>query len=325
MPTRELPRRPDLDQYRKQAKELVRFRRIANPASGSDARNLTRLFKLIQQYHPKFRHKPEAEISTVPFTLSDAQLIIAREHGFASWPQFAHEIEARRSSVEAQENPEKAFLRAACVPRDDWHVSGTIDAAEAILKQRSEVANSSIYCAAVLGDDKAIGKFLQGDPPSATTRGGVYAWDPLTYLCFSRYLRVYRKDQTRAEAFARTARLLLEAGASADTGWFESNNEPVPFWEPAIYGAAGIAQHAEVTQVLLEYGADPNDEETPYHVAETRDLTVLKVLLESGKLNERSKTTLLLRKADWHDLEGMKMLFGHGADAHRGTTGGIQR
>ena len=31
--------------------------------------------------------------------------------------------------------------------------------------------------------------------------------------------------------------------------------------ESAIYGAAGIAQHEGVTQLLLEYGADPNDEE----------------------------------------------------------------
>ncbi len=41
---------------------------------------------------------------------------------------------------------------------------------------------------------------------------------------------------------------------------------PRPVVEAAIYGAAGIAQHAELTRLLLERGADPNDEETPYHV-----------------------------------------------------------
>ena len=69
-----------------------------------------------------------------------------------------------------------------------------------------------------------------------------------------------------------------------------------------------MAQHPGVTRLLLERGADPNDEETPYHVAETRNNAVLRVLLESNRLNPDSMTTLLLRKADWHDLEGMRLL-----------------
>ena len=57
---------------------------------------------------------------------------------------------------------------------------------------------------------------------------------------------------------------------------------PRPVVEAAIYGAAGIAQHAGLTRLLLDRGADPNDEETPYHVAETRDNTVLKILLKAA-------------------------------------------
>jgi hypothetical protein len=83
---------------------------------------------------------------------------------------------------------------------------------------------------------------------------------------------------------------LLDAGASPNTGWIEmiDHPNPRPLFEAVIYGAAAIAQHAELTRLLLERGADPNDEETAYHVVETRDNTVLKILLESGKLNERS-------------------------------------
>ena len=69
-----------------------------------------------------------------------------------------------------------------------------------------------------------------------------------------------------------------------------------------------------MTRLLLERGADPNDEETPYHVIETRDNTVMKILLESGKLNERSLSTLLLRKCDWHDPEGLRLVLEHGAN-----------
>lgn len=98
---------------------------------------------------------------------------------------------------------------------------------------------------------------------------------------------------------------------------------PRPVLEAAIYGAAGIAQHAELTRLLLDRGADPNDEETAYHVAETRDNTVLKVLLESRKLNERSVNTLLLRKCDWHDLEGVRLMLAHGADPNSITIWGV--
>jgi ankyrin repeat protein len=71
--------------------------------------------------------------------------------------------------------------------------------------------------------------------------------------------------------------------------------------------------------LLLERGADPNDEETPYHVAETRNNDVLRVLLESNRLSTDSVTTLLVRKADWHDLEGMRLLLETGADPNRLT------
>ena len=128
--------------------------------------------------------------------------------------------------------------------------------------------------------------FLSRDTKAATAKGGPFEWDALTYLCFSRYLRL---DKTRSDAFVRTARALLEAGASANTGWYEMIDypNPRPVLESAIYGAAGIAHHAELTRLLLEYGADPNDEETAYHAAEEYDLDAMNALLDSGKLNQR--------------------------------------
>ena len=74
-----------------------------------------------------------------------------------------------------------------------------------------------------------------------------------------------------------------------------------------------------MTRLLLERGADPNEEETPYHAPESYDNAALKVLVESGKLNADSLTTMLLRKADIHDYEGMKYLLEHGADPNRMT------
>src|SRR2546422_360892 len=114
----------------------------------------------------------------------------------------------------------------------------------------------------------------------------------------------------------------LDAGANANTGWYETNHQPKPEWESALYGAAGVAHHAELTRLLLERDADPNDEEVPYHAPETHDNAALKVLVESGKLNADSLGMMLLRKTDWHDYEGIKWLLGRGVDPNRRTRWG---
>ena len=73
---------------------------------------------------------------------------------------------------------------------------------------------------------------------------------------------------------------------------------------------------------MLERGADPNDEETPYHAPEGHDNVALKVLVESGKLSEESLGTILLRKTDWHDYTGIKWLLERGVDPNRRTRWG---
>ena len=45
----------------------------------------------------------------------------------------------------------------------------------------------------------------------------------------------------------------------------------------------------------------------------------MRVLVESGKLTDDSLATMLLRKADWHDTEGIRFLLERGADPNRMT------
>src|SRR5213076_417220 len=215
--------------------------------------------------------------------------------------------------------PLAAFIEAACVPLDSGHVTGVLERAEAILAAHPEVASATIHAAAILGDDAAVRRFLELDPANATAKGGPRGWDALTHLCFSRYLRL---DRARSAGFVRAATTLLDAGASANTGWYEMNHRPGPEWESALYGAAGVAHHAELTRLLLQRGADPNDGETPYHAPETHDNGAFKVLVESGKLNEESLGMILHRKTDWHDYEGIKWLLEYGVDPNRRTRWG---
>jgi ankyrin repeat protein len=211
------------------------------------------------------------------------------------------------------------FIEAACVPLDSGHGSGTLESAQAILAAHPEVAGSCIHAAAVLGDDEGVRRFLALDAGSATAIGGPRGWDALTHLCFSRYLRL---DPDRSNGFVRAATALLDAGASPNTGWYEMNHQPEPAWESALYGAAGVAHHAELSRLLLDRGADPNDGEVAYHSPEGWDNRALMALVESGKLTDESLVIMLLRKADWHDYEGIKLVLEHGADPNRMTRWG---
>lgn len=307
----ELPARPSLEQYRKQAKDLLR---------ACDDGNLHALDTL-RRWHPRFRSlNPDdftAQLATL--TLSDAQLVLARSHDFPSWPKFAAHLETLQilrtledpSTPANVPDPAALFLEFACVPRHGWHGSGSLDLANLILARYPHVAAANIYTAAVLADEPTVRAFLARDSRLAIATGGPNEWDALTYLCFSRYLRLEPQ-----RAFVETARALLEAGASANTGWVETLDEDPPRQVPetAIYGAAGIARHPGVTQLLLDHRADPNDEETPYHVPETYDNTVLQVLLNSSRLDERSLATVIARKADWHDEKGLRLALEAGAN-----------
>lgn len=220
------------------------------------------------------------------------------------------------SQPHAMSDPRSAFIIAACVPRNAGHGSGTITEADAILAAHADLPRNDIHIAAILGDGTSVRQHLARDTAAATATGGPHGWDPLTHLCFSRYLRL---DRSRSAGFVEAATALLDAGANPATGFYEAEHQPAPEWECVLYGAAGIAHHAELTRLLLARGADPNDGEVTYHTPEGYDNAALKALLDSGKLSADSLANMLLRKADWHDLEGLRLLLEYGADPNRLT------
>lgn len=71
MPVRRLPVRPDLDQLRHQAKDLLRAVRRGEPSAVAD----------LEQYHP--RPPVPAHVR-----LADAQLVLARSYEASSWPRL---------------------------------------------------------------------------------------------------------------------------------------------------------------------------------------------------------------------------------------------
>jgi hypothetical protein len=88
MSVRTLPASPDIEQYKKQPKELVKDCAAAAPEA----------LERIRHRHPRFHGLPVLDIQRRPFRLSDAQLTIAREHEFETWSKFAAHIQMARAT-----------------------------------------------------------------------------------------------------------------------------------------------------------------------------------------------------------------------------------
>jgi ankyrin repeat protein len=190
--------------------------------------------------------------------------------------------------------------------------------ADALLAEHPELRSADLHLAAILGDADAVRDFLRRDPASVNVRNGPYQADALNYLGLSKYLRL---DPARSDGFIRSATALLDAGADARTGFWTTGK--FPEFETALYGAAGVAHHRALTQLLLERGADPNDEEAVYHSPESYDLGAMKALVETGRLTADSLSLMLIRKLDWHDVEGVRYLLKQaGADPKHHRTRG---
>lgn len=210
----------------------------------------------------------------------------------------------------APADPRTDFLREAT-----WH--GSLERAEAILATHPELAGRDIHTAAVLGDEAAVRRCIAADPASVTAKSPPYGGDALNYLGLSKYLRL---DPARAPGFLGAAAALLDAGADPNTGFW--TDPPHPERETALYGAAGVAHHAALTRLLVERGADPNDEEACYHSPESYDNGAMQVLVESGKVTPDNLVMMLVRKHDWHDYEGARWLLEHGTDPNHGRARG---
>jgi hypothetical protein len=115
-----LPARPSLEQYKKQAKDFAKL------ANSGDAE----VFQRVKKYHPHAAHLLDAEILSTNFALTDAQLVIAREYGFDSWPKFAKHIEG----LTRQNSPISRFEFAA-----EAIVTGDAGALESLLRDHPEL------------------------------------------------------------------------------------------------------------------------------------------------------------------------------------------
>lgn len=83
MPVKSLPSNPSLEHLKYQARDLLNYFAQGNAEAVARTR----------EFHPRFARMSDAEIRVSKFSLADAQLVIAREYGFPSWPKLKRHLE----------------------------------------------------------------------------------------------------------------------------------------------------------------------------------------------------------------------------------------
>jgi len=135
-----LPLRPSLERYRKLAKELVKAGKSPDETAIGEwtnqwietlARHASGKLSLAQRTRnanltESFAREKLAE----KCTLSNAQFVIARSHGFESWPKFVRHLEAL-----AQKNSSIARFEAAA----DAIITGKIAMLKRLLREESQL------------------------------------------------------------------------------------------------------------------------------------------------------------------------------------------
>jgi len=92
---------PNLENLKKQAKLILRWHRERHYPVAAQIRGLL----------PRFVDMPDAEILAAKFKLSDAQEIVARQHGFASWQALKAGLSS--TSCNLKSPPSKATIVCA--------------------------------------------------------------------------------------------------------------------------------------------------------------------------------------------------------------------
>ena len=304
-----LPDRPDLVQLKKQAKDLLALYRRGEPEALSRFRAAL----------PAASRKDDATIASLGLRLHDAQSCVAREHGFASWADLAGFVTAR-NAVAADPAAAKLNLLMLIYAGDITGGSGRAHptVAARILQEHPDLTESDPYLACAVGNVEVLRVEIERDPAWVNRAGGALLLPPLVAVTHSSLVRLpeYR------ERLHASAKLLLGAGAdpnqSVPNRWMASVSAPNTE-EPlsALYGAAGQNRDPELTKLMLDHDADPNDNESLYHSLENPACT--RLLLEAGA--RVTGTNALYRALDLDDPEPLRLLLANGGDPNEPAPG----
>src|SRR5690349_3786428 len=139
MSTPQLPERPNLEQLKQQAKDLLRSAKAGDPAALARFREL-----------PGFAHHRDEQMLMAAIALHDAQSVIARELGFPSWNALRQRVEELTLEFDGAV---RQFIEAATEPQPDR--------AARLLRLHPRIADANFHTALLLGDVGAVERHLE--------------------------------------------------------------------------------------------------------------------------------------------------------------------
>lgn len=272
---REWPYRPDFNQFRHQAKDLLRAYRAGDASAVAEVG----------------RH--EQALDPENFALHDAQRVLARSYGFPSWQKLKSYVQTIQPYFRPLE-PNSAddaskFLRLACITYFDSDHPSRRDRARQLFAEKPYLAKASIHTAAAVGDLAAVADFV-AKGADVRAKGGPFDWEPLLYAAYSRL-----DSEAEGHSTLEAARLLVKAGADPNAGFlweggylFTALTGVLGLGEDDVFRGEGPLwqpphQHwREFARMLLEAGADPNDNQGLYNRMQYPNDEHLKLLFEYG-------------------------------------------
>ncbi|SEE43111.1 ankyrin repeat domain-containing protein [Bradyrhizobium erythrophlei] len=297
------PARLNLEYLKKQAKELIRLYRRQAPEA----------YARFRQALPAAAGRSDAQIAALDLRLHDAQSCVARDLGFASWPELRRYVEAQLPSGKSRDDRVRRWLQLVYAAG----VDGTTDRAHPrvavrMLTEDPDLVADDPYLACAIGDEETIRRTAASDPAWVNRPGGPLKLPPLVAVTHSSLLQI-PEFQARLH---RCARLLLQAGADPDqhisSRWPPGSLDAPDDGNPlsALYGAAGRNHDLALTRLLLEAGANPNDNESLYHSLEGSVTTG--ALLEHGA--RIAGTNAMYKVLDDENVTALELLLRHGGD-----------
>ena len=272
-----LPTHPDLDQLRRQAKELLR------DANAGDEQAVARIRAVSDS-----------------LTLAGAQLALARGYGCASWQELKHEVDTHLGPLAETVN---AFLEAS--------VGYRIGRAVRMLEQTPEIAQFSLATALVLGDEHRVREALEDDPGLAMRRDPSTGWAPLHAVCASRW----HLDPARAAGLLAIAELLIERGADVDQQT-SGRRSWLPLRCAVISAASGV-NNEPIIRLLLKHGATPDDDTLYNAGWAADSPRLLRLLIEQGADVRAVAEQALAAPISSNNLAAARVLLDAGADPRR--------
>ena len=204
---------------------LLRTRSSAGPAA----------LEQIREWHPRFCDWSDEEIRQAPFTVEDALLVYAREHGFETWDELASRVSVLAANADAARAEPFLGAYGALRAGDVGQFAALLRANPRLAGERGTNGNTLLNLAVSFANVPAVEALLAAG--ADVSQGNNRGWTPLHQAAYANHCEI--------------AGMLIERGAALDLEAHGAGGTPLVvalFWG-----------HREVAELLGRDFVAPNN------------------------------------------------------------------